>query len=200
MKKVFNVLLTVVLLFAFCVTVNAKNITVDDIITQVKADNPSLSSVSATTNTSDSSKLDIIYGGSTVMTVDFVNGVMTYDGTNASSITDMVLENILNAVFKLQDQNKTGAEFKSEVQADANKYSYSKHKVEATLNGSNNYSYVKLDTNNVNLSGQTSTSGGSSEANPKTGVFIPVFGISILIIGSVVCLLWIGKNSVFKGF
>lgn len=199
MKKVFNLLLTVLLLFAFCTTVHAKNITVDDIITQVKADNSQLSSVSANTNATNANKLDIIYAGTTVMTVDYVNGVMTYEGAGGN-ITDLVIENILNAVFKLQDQNKSGADFKQEVKANPSKYTYTKNKVEATINGSDNYTYVKLDTNNVSLSGETNTNSGSSESNPKTGVFIPVFGISLLIVGSVVCLLWMGKNSVFKGF
>ena len=136
-------------------------------------------------------------------TVGYVDGVMTYNGDPSNSITDLVLENILNAVFKLQNQNKTNTEFKEEVKGNSSKYTYAKNKIEATVNSTNNYTYLKVDTNNVNLAG-TSNSGSSSsstsnETNPKTGVFVPVFVISVLIIGSVICLIWIGKNNVFKG-
>ena len=203
MKKLFGLLCAVALVFTCMVRVNAKTITVDDIITQVKTDNPSFSSVSANTNASDSSKLDIMFNGSNVMTVGYVDGVMTYNGEPSNSITDLVLENILNAVFKLQNQNKNNTDFKEEVKGNPSKYTYAQNKIEATVNNTNNYTYLKVDTNNVNLAGTTTnnntSSSTSTETNPKTGVFVPVFGISVLIIGSVVCLIWIGKNNVFKG-
>ena len=191
MKKVLGLLLTIAVVFSFVVTVNAKTISMDEIMTQVKADNMSLKDkIKTETNSSNSNKLDIYYDNSVVVTVDYVNGVLTFDG-EGSSMKDMLLGPIVNSVFKLQNQNKTENDFKQEVKNNSSKYTYDKHKVEARVNGSGNYSYLKIDTNNVNLS--------STESNPKTGVFIPVFGISVLIVGSVICLLWIGKNNVFKG-
>lgn len=191
MKKIFGLLLALFLIFTISVKVEAKTISVSDIETQIKADNPSIADViGVETNSSNPNKLDIKVAGSTLLTIDYVDGVMSYEGTNSSATT--ALNYIINAVSKLQNQGKTAEEIKSNISS----YTYAKNKIEGTVDSNGYYTYLKLDTNNINLSGSSS---GGTTVNPKTGVSIPVVGISLLIIGSVVCLIWVGKNNIFKG-
>ena len=71
---------------------------------------------------------------------------------------------------------------------------------------------MKVDAKKISLAGEysssssssttetTTTTTGDATENPKTGVFVPVVGLSVLIVASVVCLIWISKKNVFKGF
>ncbi len=140
--------------------------------------------------------------------VTLKNNILTYnavDVNNEGSVIPFLVAAVLN----------NSGEVKNASQSDANNvinnisgYSFSENGIEGTTEGGN-LTYLKADVKTLKLSGGYSSSTTTTETtttttettdNPKTGVFVPVVGLSVLIVASVVCLVWISKKNVFKGF
>ena len=208
--KLLGVLTVLFVMFSF-VTVNAKTLTLREIVQQAEADNPG---VTVTTdpdynNDNINGNLTISAAGSTLTatynssTKDFV---FVPAGSTTSSGEDQILGVILTALSKLQGFTLEGGDIKSEIATDASKYTYSKCGLEGTVNSNNKFATLRVNADKFNLDCTNSTSSSSSSTkattstdtnvkNPKTGVFVPVAGLSVLIVASVVCLVWISKKS-----
>lgn len=202
-------------LFLFVGVVNAKSATLDEYVEGAK-DYSGISNI--TVDTSVSGKLTIDAEGR-VLTVDYdpsKGNLLTYQPDSIGSNDTLVLNNLLGGIAQVQGvSGYKPADFRNDIGT----YTLENNAVEGTVNSDGKYTYLKLYADCFNLDGSGNTcmssggsgSGGSSSEettpsttpstpteNPKTGVFVPIVGISVLIVASVVCLIWISKKSIFK--
>ena len=212
--KLLGVLFILFVMFSF-VTVNAKTLTLREIVQQAEADNPGVTVTTDPDYNNDeiNGNLTISAAGST-LTATYNSSTKEFvfvpAGSTTSSGEDQILGVILTALSKLQGFSLEGGDIKSEMATDASKYTYSKCGLEGTVNSNNKFATLKVNADKFNLnctntsSSSSSSSSSSDKAttsidtnvkNPKTGVFVPVAGLSVLIVASVVCLIWISKKS-----
>ena len=145
--------------------------------------------------------------------VTLANNIVTYNGSSDSNVA-VVLPYVVAAIM----DNVNGVTTTSSSDAESlinsiSNYSFSENGIEGTTSDGE-LTYLKVDAAKMKLAGGYSSSSSSSSdssssstepkaettENPKTGVFVPVVGLSVLIVASVVCLIWISKKNVFKGF
>ena len=208
--KLLGVLTVLFVMFSF-VTVNAKTLTLREIVQQAEADNPS---VTVTTdpdynNDNINGNLTISASGST-LTATYNSSTKEFVFVPSDSTTtageDQILVVILTALSELQGFSDVGGDIKTDMSSDPSKYTYSKCGIEGTVGSNDRFATLKINADKFNLDCTNSTSSSSSSTNattstdtnvknPKTGVFVPVAGLSVLIVASVVCLVWISKKS-----
>ena len=211
MKKLLGVLVVAIMSFGF-ITVNAADATLNKVIDAAKTllSGSGLSGVTINEPKIDGKKLtiEVDMGGGTVKTLifdyDSSSGKAVYNRSSQNvgerDFDRMILEYIVEAVATVNDQKVNGSvpTGDSLVNNIAN-YSYNKHGYEGSLSGSD-VSTLTINLKCMNLSGNASSClSNNNVANPKTGVFAPVAGLSVLIVASVVCLLWISKKTVYNG-
>lgn len=204
MRKVLGVLFTVFVSFCL-INVYAE----DAAFTSVKnkaqelaqADFGSSVTFTATTSGNKATVNVDLSGTPIVLTLDYneSEGKLTYNkssqGSGDRSYDTTVLEYIVGATAAVRNQNKTGPEIIENLSS----YTYKKYGIEGTKSGSD-VSTLSINIKKLDLSGNANIDSSSSTTeNPKTGVFAPIAGLSVLIIASVVCLLWISKKNVFSG-
>ncbi len=215
MKK-FKLVSLFVLVFVFATVVHASAHPLSDYVTQAGND----SGYTIDTDTTSTPGKIIITAGGMTLTADYnENGnYLSYEaGTSAGANDTTMLLYLLKAIAKVQGESLTTSEIrenlstwtienngitgvydtssskitKVSVYADCfNKAGNGNSCLNSTSSGSNSSS---SSTTNTKTTTTTTTVN-----NPKTGVFVPVVGISVLIVASVVCLVWISKKSVFK--
>ena len=203
--KLFGFAFVLFLMLGF-VNVGAKTLTFKQIVEQAEED------TGQTVTTTPDYKTNTIEGNVTIeasgMTLNATYSESTKEfvfipaGSTTTSGEDTILTTILTAVSKLQGFSDEGGDIK----ADIAKYTYAKCGLEGTVGSNDRFTTFKANANKFNLnctnkssSNNSSNSSSSSTTgdvkNPKTGVFVPIAGLSILIVASVVCLVWISKKS-----
>ena len=194
MKGIKIVFVCLLVLLAGVVSVNAKTVTVDEIVEKAKELSP------------DKEISYNISGGNIVVTSPYLgaslsakynDGVLTYSSSESSETDMLILKYILSSVSALYGFDLDGDDIVDEL----SKYSYDK----CGFSGKyvdDHFTELKVNINkfNINCTNKTSSSTSNTTTkttvdNPKTGVFVPVAGLSILIVASVVCLIWISKKS-----
>ena len=143
--------------------------------------------------------------------VTLKNNIVTYNAQDVENI-ELVFPYVLAAIIdNAEGKSTTTSDDATGVIESISNYSFSENGIEGTYSGGV-LTYLKVDAAKMKLAGgYTSSSSSSSSSsstttttttteNPKTGVFVPVIGLSVLIVASVVCLIWISKKNVFKGF
>ena len=118
----------------------------------------------------------------------------------ATGNEDTILVTLLDAIASLHNLSTDGASIKNTIKTEPTKYTYDKCGIEGTIGSSGRFATLRVNTDNFDLNCKLSaasnnTNKDSSTAttnanvkNPKTGVFVPVAGLSLLIVASVVCL------------
>ncbi len=201
MKKLLGILGVLFVLFSV-VHVSAKSLTFEEIVNQAEAD----SEKTVTTNL-DGTNLTI-EAASIVLNATYDSSTKEFvyiPGSNPGGETT-VLDYIVKAITKLQ--GFSSVDIRGNMLENPTKYTYSKCGIEGSVESEDfNYTALRLNTDsfNPNCTNSESSSSGSKQTtttttdanvkNPKTGVFVPVAGLSLLIVASVVCLVWISKKS-----
>lgn len=202
--KLFGFAFVLFLMLGF-VNVGAKTLTFKQIVEQAEED------TGQTVTTTPDYKTNEIEGNVTIeapgMTLNATYSETTKEfvfipsGSTTTAGEDTIITTILTAVSKLQGFTDEGGDIK----ADIANYTYDKCGVEGTVGSNGRFATFKANASKFNLKCTNKTSSSSSTTtttttekdvkNPKTGVFVPIAGLSILIVASVVCLVWISKKS-----
>lgn len=200
--KLFGFAFVLFLMLGF-VNVGAKTLTFKQIVEQAEED------TGQTVTTTPDYKTNDIEGNVTIeasgMSLNATYSETTKEfvfipsGSTTTANEDTILTTILTAVSKLQGFSDEGGDIK----ADIAKYTYAKCGIEGAVGSNDRFTKLKANASKFNLNCTNKTSSSSSTTtttekdvkNPKTGVFVPIAGLSILIVASVVCLVWISKKS-----
>ncbi|MBR4178614.1 MAG: hypothetical protein IKR57_04625 [Bacilli bacterium] len=213
MKKFLGMLLVFVMVFALSTRVNAAKFTnCDNILTQTESYVKSQHNLTDAVFGGSNGSYTVTYQGETIP-VTCNNNVIEFNaGTTNYQYATSVMQYLVGSIaYTTGETYITFDNFYSILDEifpiSLNKSEFCKSSIagEMSSDGSNILKF-KIDANNVGTntcssSGTSSnTTNKTTESNPKTGVFVPVVGISVLIVASVVCLLWISKKNIYKGF
>jgi len=216
--KLLGVFFALLLVFGV-VRVNAADVTIDGIKNYVKTksmygsfltDEQSLTTTPQSGNnvvvTLKSESLKSLNNGSDTIsvTVNFSEstGIFEYPRpSDAGDLDGAVIDVIVDAICDIKGYSTSECS-STILKNNVSTYNYDKYGIEGTVaNGV--FTHIKIDSKNMSLTGNrsvtTTTTETSTVTNPKTGVFVPIVGLSVLIIASVVCLLWVSKNNIFRG-
>ena len=207
MKKVLGVVVSVLLVFCLAVRVNALSTSDQKLLNEVKTKAQELAGgMEVTTNISGNTVTISVPDISVSFNITLKDNIMTYD-FGGDSNESLVMQFILDAILTLRNQGSDATTVLNNISS----YSFKTHGIEGTADAGN-ATHLKVDAKKISLAGEysssssssttetTTTTTGDATENPKTGVFVPVVGLSVLIVASVVCLIWISKKNVFKGF
>lgn len=215
MKKLFGLIFALLMFIGFT-TVYAEDEAFNKVSNRAKELVRNQLGSSVTFNaTKSGSKVTIVVdlGGNDTRTLSLdyneSEGKLSYrnsDQTVGSRDYDrLILEYLISATSDVLNQGKDGTTIINNISS----YNYTNYGVEGSMSGSD-VSYLTLNIKHLNMQGTNTTStyttnsGSTSntnnnnkttEKNPKTGVFVPVVGLSVLIVASVGCLVWISKKS-----
>ena len=130
--------------------------------------------------------------------------------TEERNLDRMVLGYLLSATSDVLNQGTTGSSILNNLSA----YNYTNYGVEGTITDGNvitltlNIKYLNMagtntsstynTSSNTNNNNNNNNTNNNTEKNPKTGVFVPVFGLSVLIVASVGCLVWLSRKTAVK--
>lgn len=209
MKKLLGGLLSVLLVFCFALRVNALSSSDTKLLNNIKSDVQSIvdneigeGQVTIGT-TASGNTVTISLTGILEMSfnVTLKDNIITYSNASGDSNETLALGYILKAITDVDGNTLIN---------NSSNYTFNENGLEIVAS-SGNITSLKVDAKNATLSGGYSSSTSTSTEtttekttetteNPKTGVFVPVVGLSVLIVASVVCLIWISKKNVFGGF
>ena len=206
MKKLLGFL---VVMFLFVGVVKAQSFTLEEYIAQAEEDTGF-----TITNTIENGKITISADGRTLTTNYESNyNHLTYNPDTIGSNDTTILTYLVKAVAEKQGYDFNATTFKGNLSS----YTLEKNGVKGAVDSNGKFTSLELYADCFNLDGTNTNcpaSGSSTSTttetrttttttttkvdNPKTGVFVPIVGLSVLIVASVVCLVWISKKSVFK--
>lgn len=206
MKKLLGSLFSVLLVFCFALRVNALSSSDQKLLDSIRnnvqsiVDNEIGADQITIQTTASENTVTISLTGMLEMSfnVTLKNNIMTYTNAAGDSNETLALGYVLKAITDTDGPT---------IINNSSSYTFNENGLELTTS-SGNITSMKVDAKNATLAGGYSSSTSTTETttttettdNPKTGVFVPVVGLSVLIVASVVCLIWISKKNVFGGF